>query len=115
MSSENLVRSARTEETNNRDKIIWDWWEDISINRQHINETKKQKTHKQEHWVIYDQEKYQEIKLWTRLTSRNANTLSISCINTSTMQSVHITSNHINVCWTQKQIWSWEHSRKKND
>ena len=48
---------------NNRDKIIWDWWESISMNRQHMNEEEEQETHKQEYWVIYDQEKHQEAKL----------------------------------------------------
>ncbi len=28
----------RAEEINNRDKIIWDWQEDISMNEQHMNE-----------------------------------------------------------------------------
>jgi len=84
------------------------------MDKQHVNEKEEQKTHKQEHWVIHDQEKHQEAKLWARLILRNANTLSISCINASTMQSVHITSSHINACWTQKQIWSQENSRKKN-
>ncbi len=100
---------------NNRDKIIWDWWENISMNEQHTNEEEEQETHKQEHWVIYDQEKHQEIKLWVRLILRDMNTLSISCINASIMQSVHITSSYINVCWTQNWIWSREYSKEEND
>jgi len=35
----------RAEETNNRDKIIWDWWEDISINEQCIDKEEEQETH----------------------------------------------------------------------
>ncbi len=105
----------RAEEMNNRDKIIWDWWKNISMNEQHMNKEEEQETHEQEHWVIYDQEKHQETKLWVRLTLENVNTLNILHINASTMQSIHITSSHINVCWTQNWIWSREHSRKEND
>ncbi len=76
------------------------------MNEQHINEEEEQETHEQEHWVIYDQEKHQETKLWARLILRDTNTLSISCINASVMQSVHITSDQINVCWIWNQIWS---------
>ncbi len=83
---------------NNRDKIIWGWQEGISMNEQHMNEEEEQETHKQEHWVIYDQEKHQEAKLWARLTLRNVNTLSILHINASAMQSIHITSDQINIC-----------------
>ena len=39
---------------NNRDKIIWGWWENIFMNEQYVNEEEEQETHKQEHWVIYD-------------------------------------------------------------
>jgi hypothetical protein len=31
------------------------------------------------------------------------NTLSISCIHASVLQSVHTTSNHWNICWTDKE------------
>jgi len=44
----------RAEGTNNRDKIIWGWWESISMDEQHVNEKEEQKTHEQEHWVIHD-------------------------------------------------------------
>ncbi len=44
----------KAEEMNNRDKIIWDWWESISMNEQHTNKKKEQETYEQEHWVIYD-------------------------------------------------------------
>jgi len=30
---------------NNRDKIIWDWWEDISMDEQHVNKEEEQETH----------------------------------------------------------------------
>ena len=80
-----------------------------------MNEEEEQETHEQEHWVIHDQEKHQEAKLWARFILRDVNTFSILCINALTMQSVHITSSHINVCWTQNQIWSREHFRKEND
>ncbi len=43
---------------NNRDKIIWDWWESIFMNEQHVNKEEEQETHEQEHWVIHDQEKH---------------------------------------------------------
>ncbi len=39
---------------NNRDKIIWDWQEDISINEQHIDKEEEQETHEQEHQIIYN-------------------------------------------------------------
>jgi hypothetical protein len=41
------------------------------------------------------------------------NTLSISCIHASVLQSVHTTSNHWNICWIWQRISSWEHSRKR--
>ncbi len=103
------------EEMNNKDKIIWGWWESIFMDEQHVNEEEEQETHEQEHWVIHDQEKHQGAKLWARLILRNVNTLSISCINASMMQSIHITLSHINVCWTWNQIWSREHSKEEND
>ncbi len=30
---------------NNRDKIIWDWWENIFMNEQYVNKEKEQETH----------------------------------------------------------------------
>jgi len=52
---------------------------------------KKQEVEQQEHKIIQSQKKHQEIKLQARLTQENADTLSISCINASMLQSVHIT------------------------
>jgi sulfur carrier protein ThiS len=38
-----------------------------------------------------------KVKLWARLTQENVNTLSISCIHASVLQSVHTTSNETSV------------------
>ncbi len=46
------------EGTNNRDKIIWGWWESIFIDEQHVNKEEEQETHEQKHWVIHDQERH---------------------------------------------------------
>jgi hypothetical protein len=45
-----------------------------------------------------------KVKLWARLTQENVNTLSISCVHASVLQSVHTTSNHWNICWTDENI-----------
>ncbi len=94
-------QDSATKETNNRDKTFCDWRESLSKNRQHLYKTKKQEVEQQEHKTVQSQEKHQEVKLWARLTQENANTLNISCIHASVLQSIHTTSNHWNVCWTQ--------------
>ncbi len=43
------------------------------------------------------------------------NTLNILYINVLVIQSIHITLSHINVCWTQNQIWSWEYFKEENN
>jgi len=55
---------------------------------------KKQEIEQQEHKTVQNQKKHQENKLQARLTQENADTLSISCVNASVLQPVHITSNH---------------------
>ncbi len=100
---------------NNRGKTFQGWRESLSKNRQYLCKVKKQKVEQQEHKTIQDQEKHQGIKLWTRLTQEDVNTLSVSCVYASVLQSVHTTSDHWNICWTWWEVSSWEHSRKTND
>ncbi len=108
-------QNSATKRTNNRGKTFHDWRKSLSKNKQHSCKTKKQEVEQQKHKTVQNQEKHQEIKLWARLTQENANTLSISCIHASVLQSVHITSDHQNICQTQWEVSSWEHSKKMND
>ncbi len=87
-------QDSATKETNNRGKTFCDWRKSLSKNKQHSCKAKKQEVEQQEHKIIQSQEKHQEFKLWARLTQENENTLSISCVHASVLQSVHITSNH---------------------
>jgi len=68
--------------------------ESLFKNKQHSCKTKKQEDEQQKHKIIQNQEKHQEVKLQARLTQENANTLSISCVHASVLQSVHTTSDH---------------------
>ncbi len=91
-------QNSITKETNNRGKTFCDWRESLSKNRQHSYKMKKQEVKQQEHKTVQSQKKHQEVKLWARLTQENADTLSISCIHASVLQSIHTTSDHWNVC-----------------
>jgi len=62
---------------------------------------KKQEIEQQEHKTVQNQKKHQGVKLQTRLTQGNVNTLGISCIHASVLQPIHTTSNHQNICQTQ--------------
>ena len=94
-------QNSAIKETNNRGKTFCGWRESLSKNKQYSCKAKKQEVEKQEHKTVQNQKKHQEVKLWARLTQENANTLSISCVHASVLQSVHTTSNHWNIC----QIW----------
>jgi len=91
-------QDSATEETDDRDKIFHDWRKSLFKNRQHSYKVKKQEIEQQKHKIIQNQEKHQEVKLWAKLTQENVNTLSISCVHASVLQSVYITSNHQNIC-----------------
>ncbi len=108
-------QNSATVKTNNRDKTFCGWRKSLFKNKQHSCKAKKQEVEQQKHKTIQNQEKHQRIKLWARLTQEDVNTLSVSCVHASVLQSVHITSNHWNICWTWWEVSSWEHSRKMND
>ena len=109
------TQDSATTRTNDRGKTFWGWKESLSKNKQYSCETKKQEVEQQKHRTVQNQKKHQGVKLQARLTQENADTSDISCINASVLQSVHITSNHQNICQTWQRILSWEHSRKKDD
>jgi hypothetical protein len=87
--------------------------ESLSKNKQHSCKAKKQEVEQQEHKTVWNQEKHQGLSYELDLLKKMQNTLSISCIHASVLQSVHTTSNHWNICWTWQRISSWEHSRKQ--
>jgi len=108
-------QNSATKRTNNRDKTFCDWKESLSKNKQYSCKVKKQEIEQQKHKTVQNQEEHQENKLWARLTQGNENTLNISCVHASVLQSVHTASNHQNICQTQWRIWSWEHSKKTDN
>jgi len=55
---------------------------------------RKQEVEQQKHKTVQNQEKHQGVKLQARLIRENADTLSISCVHASVLQSVHTTSDH---------------------
>ncbi len=108
-------QNSTANKTNNRDKTFCGWRESLFENRQYSCKTKKQEVEQQKHKTVWNQEKHQGVKLWARLTQENVNTLSISHIHASVLQSVHTASNHWNTCWTWWEVSSQEHSRTMND
>ncbi len=108
-------QNSTVNRTNDRDKIFHDWRKSLSKNKQHSCKAKKQEVEQQKHKTVQNQEKHQEVKLWARLTQENVNTLSISCVHASVLQSVHTASNHWNICQTQWEVSSQEHSKTTDD
>ena len=108
-------QDSATEEINDRGKIFCDWRESLSKNEQHLCKVKKQEVKQQKHKTVQNQEKHQRVKLQARLTQGDVNTLSISHVHASVLQSVHITSNYQNICWIWWEVSCWEHFKKTDD
>ncbi len=56
-------QDSATKKTNDRGKTFCGWRESLSKNRQHSYKTKKQEVNQQEHKIVQNQKKHQEVKL----------------------------------------------------